>query len=734
MDSKNSSLDEELRLRELLKRRQAAARQQVDAGSTNTDSDLGGSNPQQGNNAATSGPSQPTQHDKTKPQHHKEASADRSGGTSSRGRGFSSESSSRGRLEQSPVARSSGKKRKRERRRMNRQAQRRGAPQNHRSRGHDNREQSFGFAGAAYRDHRDRAPYPDWRGPPPSHRRSEYDYSEYRRRGRSPRRSHSQSRPRTPSSVSSQSDVSRSRSRSDSRDRHRRSRSRGSDMESQNRTTSRGRRRSHGSGSRHRDDDRGSFRDDDRRGESSGRYSRDRYGRHRRYKRRRNPPNRRRSYSSSSYSDSSPSSSEDEQEAHQDESAFSKDQRTVFVTQLVLRATEKDIRRYFRRKVGCKVKEVILLKDKRTGNHKGCAYVEMGRINDVNKAVSVAGQPPDFQRFPILVKASEAEKNYSIPASSSVVTASMMGNATSEPTISKDGKVVESQKAYVGSLDPSVNESHLFSLFSEFGELQKVSMQMDPTTQTSRGYAFLSFRDPKEANLAIQTMSNQVLAGRPMKTGWANQSSSIPGVTLDTSDDMPSDATERAQKALARLAELTGSSSSGADVSAAISATAIKAIDAAMGGATESSAQSDHAAETTAQSKASLAAEQSSQSTAEKSHTVATSAASSETKASNIRGDEPTQFILVHNMFDKDEETEVGWEKDIKEEFEDECSKFGKITSVVVLSNEVGGKIYAAFEKVEAAELCATNLSGRWFDKRQLRVDYIEEAHFPKQD
>ena len=91
--------------------------------------------------------------------------------------------------------------------------------------------------------------------------------------------------------------------------------------------------------------------------------------------------------------------------------AYSKDQRTVFVQQLVQRTTERELKKYFR-KQELKVNEVILLRDKRTGRHKGCAYVEMRRMEDVPKAVALSNQVPSFQRFPILVKASEAEKNY----------------------------------------------------------------------------------------------------------------------------------------------------------------------------------------------------------------------------------------------------------------------------------------------------------------------------------
>ncbi|OEU06823.1 hypothetical protein FRACYDRAFT_164728, partial [Fragilariopsis cylindrus CCMP1102] len=89
----------------------------------------------------------------------------------------------------------------------------------------------------------------------------------------------------------------------------------------------------------------------------------------------------------------------------------------------------------------------------------------------------------------------------------------------------------------------------------------------------------------------------------------------------------------------------------------------------------------------------------------------------------------PTRHLLVHNMYDKDEETDPGWEKDVKEEFIEECSKFGKIDSVTVMHEEPGGKIYASFIDPTCAKACCDNLAGRWFDKRQLRVDYMQEEN-----
>ena len=44
---------------------------------------------------------------------------------------------------------------------------------------------------------------------------------------------------------------------------------------------------------------------------------------------------------------------------------------------------------------------------------------------------------------------------------------------------------------------------------------------------------------------------------------------------------------------------------------------------------------------------------------------------------------------------------------------------------MTVVADEPGGKIHARFDSVEAATQCAQNLAGRWFDKRQLRVEYV---------
>lgn len=246
-------------------------------------------------------------------------------------------------------------------------------------------------------------------------------------------------------------------------------------------------------------------------------YSRSRSGSRGRYSTSRS---RSRSYSSSrsrsasrgrSYS-CSPERKRSTEEPEPEIDESTKDLRTIFVSSLVMKATESDIRRYFRKFLDgprWTVREVILLRDRRTGRHKGGCYVELATSAHVDKALNANGVVPDFQRFPISVKRSEAEKNDFGP----LINNTAGGHAVQ---YTPDGKRIEAQKVYVGSIDQCVTQAQLHALFSGFGVLEKVLLQVDTTTGISRGYAFLSYKDPKDANLAIQTMSGQIVAGQAL--------------------------------------------------------------------------------------------------------------------------------------------------------------------------------------------------------------------------
>lgn len=251
---------------------------------------------------------------------------------------------------------------------------------------------------------------------------------------------------------------------------------------------------------------------------TDGRRSRDRSRSARRTKQRsasKSPPRRSRSSSirgrKSRKASHSPSKSRSKSpnSDNGEADALTREQRTIFLSQLVLRTTARDIKNYFKYELKIPVKDVIFLKDKHAGAHRGLAYVELKNLDDVALAVEKAHmKQPDWQRFPIQLRASEAEKNHAINT----------GIITNPSNLTGDqGKGVDVQQVYVGNIERIVTSQQLQYLFSQFGNVTKVALQIDPQSGLSKGFAFLSFDVVEEANLAIQTMQGQLLAGRPLR-------------------------------------------------------------------------------------------------------------------------------------------------------------------------------------------------------------------------
>ena len=237
------------------------------------------------------------------------------------------------------------------------------------------------------------------------------------------------------------------------------------------------------------------------------------------------------------------------------------------------------------------------------------------------------------------------------------------------------------------------------------------------------------------------------------KTGWANQQTNDLTIEEVTTAEVPPDANARIQQVHAAMVQLAGTglvvtpqmTLVGLNPNAGATAAAAPAAAATTGTATAAAAAVPAATATTSQveamAAAALDAAFGAAPAADTSAVAATAAAPAPAPAASSEPDDPTKVggadspstsILVHNMFDKDEEDEEGWPDDIKEEFIEECSKHGKILSVLVMSNDSGGKIYATFEAVDGARACAESLAGRFFDKRQLRAEFVQAEAIPK--
>ena len=79
-----------------------------------------------------------------------------------------------------------------------------------------------------------------------------------------------------------------------------------------------------------------------------------------------------------------------------------------------------------------------------------------------------------------------------------------------------------SKKLFVGSLSWNTDDAGLRAAFEEFGEVTEAKVITERDTGRSRGFGFVTFSDPAAADVAIETMNDRELDGRPIRVNEAH--------------------------------------------------------------------------------------------------------------------------------------------------------------------------------------------------------------------
>ncbi|BGP01014.1 Phosphatidylinositol-3-phosphatase SAC1 [Rhodotorula toruloides] len=177
-----------------------------------------------------------------------------------------------------------------------------------------------------------------------------------------------------------------------------------------------------------------------------------------------------------------------------------REMRTVFVSQLAVRVTDRELGIFFENFAG-KVRDARVIVDKITRRSKGVGYVEFVELETVQKALTLSGTK--LLGIPIQVQYTEAEKNRQAREGAA-------GGGSGAPMTGG---------LYVGSLNFALTSDDIREVFQPFGELETVELHRDPVTGKSKGYCFVKFKKHEDAMVAIEKMNNFPLAGREIKVG-----------------------------------------------------------------------------------------------------------------------------------------------------------------------------------------------------------------------
>lgn len=80
-----------------------------------------------------------------------------------------------------------------------------------------------------------------------------------------------------------------------------------------------------------------------------------------------------------------------------------------------------------------------------------------------------------------------------------------------------------SKKIYVGNLSYSTTEETLRNQFSQFGEVEAVTIIMDKMTNRSKGFGFVEMTDDDAAREAISTLNQKDIDGRKVRVNEAEE-------------------------------------------------------------------------------------------------------------------------------------------------------------------------------------------------------------------
>jgi RNA-binding protein 23/39 len=430
---------------------------------------------------------------------------------------------------------------------------------------------------------------------------------------------------------------------------------------------------------------------------------------------------------------------------------LTRDARTVFVSQLVLRAQERDLRDFFAQ-VG-NVAQVKLLVD-RYGKSRGIGYVEFEDLETVPRALVLSGQKFCMKHaacvcsgFPISVKTSQAEKNYAH-------TAEKEGGSALSANIEK--------RVYIIGIPHSCTEAELRKIVEtgHFGVIDKVSIITEKRGK-SKGFGFISFKTADAAIAAAlklhesdltfsetkvskedidseadstttagattsQTVIRRVKAGRlnemglvaahtgeifkfdgtivKGKGGQALTDYDSIGLTSQSRAAMMMQLSRSTKASELQLKSVLGIASTD-DFSSSSSSSA-----------SASASSSSSSASTTTSSSISLSNPQASVA-------AALEIASKYVAAPSLPPAPPSPAICLINMFVAEEEASKNgekWEIDLLEEVKEECSAYGKVLHASC--DKAESRIYLCFEKVEGANEAIQALNGRHFDGRVVQA------------
>ncbi|XP_071702756.1 uncharacterized protein [Rutidosis leptorrhynchoides] len=259
------------------------------------------------------------------------------------------------------------------------------------------------------------------------------------------------------------------------------------------------------------------------------------------------------------------------------------------------------------------------------------------------------------------------------------------------------------RKLYVGNLHFNMTELQLKQIFEAFGPVELVQLPTDPETGHCKGFGFIHFAQIEHAKAAQSLNGILEIAGRTMKVcsfvsdHIAAQDTGAKATDFDDDDD---EGGGLALNALSRAMLLAKLDRSG--ITSIIPGAPI------VNGSTQPGALPIGVP-------------------AAVPGPVLPTQIIPPVVSEPIGN--PSECLLLKNMFDPATETDPEFDLDIEDVVEEECSKYGRVKHIYV-DKHSAGYVYLRFESVEAAVRAQQAMHKRWFAGRLISPIYLQPYEY----
>jgi len=387
--------------------------------------------------------------------------------------------------------------------------------------------------------------------------------------------------------------------------------------------------------------------------------------------------------------------------------------RTVQVFNINVKAGERDLFQFFRG--AGPLADIKMIRDRASGRSKGFAYVEFETKEAASNAMMMSGK--ELMGQCVTVKSSEAEKNVAWHTQQA---AKKAGKEVKEVRNVNTG--LAGGRVLFKNAHPSLNEDLIKPLFEPFGPVFAVTMDKAPGANGNDSLSgVVQFVNPDDAIMAVKSLTGTVdIAGVVMELeiDAANNAEAGGKQNGDDADD-----TQDAER-LERLDRLDTDAKDGGGMRLTAQTRVELMNKLAANAGIEVPKMPDvylNLQQLTGQ-------------------VVEDGFDEDVQMMQGVLGPSspiPTPCVLLKNAFDPDKERAtaaaadepVDWEREIEEDFRDECSKYGTVL-FAHLDPDSKGFVYLKFGDVQSATAAHAALHGRWFNMKRLMAEYQFEQLF----